>query len=155
VTVHLKREHKSVVSGRGGIKELDSELLVTRAHDIIKAKEALEQERVRFGGMEEPGKFMLGIFIGNYPSTKHVRVDIEGLRDGLSCIRVKTDGRHRIALCNWSARRTLLKSPLHSRLCSETDLLRLSETATSSTVGSTLASVPSAASSACACSSWI
>lgn len=35
------------------------QLLVTRAHDIIKAKEALEQERVRFGGMEEPGKFML------------------------------------------------------------------------------------------------
>ncbi|KAJ5424299.1 Tetratricopeptide-like helical [Penicillium cf. griseofulvum] len=35
------------------------ELLITRAHDIIKAKEALEQERVRFGGMEEPGKFML------------------------------------------------------------------------------------------------
>ncbi|KAJ5607049.1 hypothetical protein N7537_003668 [Penicillium hordei] len=35
------------------------QLLVTRSHDIIKAKEALEQERVRFGGMEEPGKFML------------------------------------------------------------------------------------------------
>ncbi|CAI7578677.1 unnamed protein product [Penicillium crustosum] len=35
------------------------QLLVTRAHDIIKAKETLEQERVRFGGMEEPGKFML------------------------------------------------------------------------------------------------
>lgn len=35
------------------------QLLVTRAHDIIKAKEVLEQERVRFGGMEEPGKFML------------------------------------------------------------------------------------------------
>ncbi|KAJ5312826.1 hypothetical protein N7508_003656 [Penicillium antarcticum] len=35
------------------------QLLVTRAHDIIKAKEALESERVRFGGMEEPGKFML------------------------------------------------------------------------------------------------
>ncbi|KAJ5528762.1 hypothetical protein N7527_002155 [Penicillium freii] len=35
------------------------QLLVTRAHAIIKAKDALEQERVRFGGMEEPGKFML------------------------------------------------------------------------------------------------
>ncbi|KAJ5457686.1 hypothetical protein N7475_009074 [Penicillium sp. IBT 31633x] len=35
------------------------QLLVTRAHDIIKAKAVLEQERVRFGGMEEPGKFML------------------------------------------------------------------------------------------------
>ncbi|CAI7611365.1 unnamed protein product [Penicillium glandicola] len=35
------------------------QLLVTRAHDIIKAREALEQERLRFGGMEEPGKFML------------------------------------------------------------------------------------------------
>ncbi|KAJ5091943.1 hypothetical protein NUU61_006813 [Penicillium alfredii] len=35
------------------------QLLVTRAHDTIKAKEVLEQERVRFGGMEEPGKFML------------------------------------------------------------------------------------------------
>jgi pentatricopeptide repeat protein len=35
------------------------ELLVTQAHEIIKAKEALEQQRVRYGGMEEPGKFML------------------------------------------------------------------------------------------------
>ncbi|KAJ5587551.1 uncharacterized protein N7459_003316 [Penicillium hispanicum] len=35
------------------------ELLVTRAHDALKAKEVLEQERVRYGGMEEPGKFML------------------------------------------------------------------------------------------------
>ncbi|KAJ5832799.1 hypothetical protein N7474_001110 [Penicillium riverlandense] len=35
------------------------QLLVTRAHDTIKAKEVLEQERIRFGGMEEPGKFML------------------------------------------------------------------------------------------------
>ncbi|KAJ5855612.1 uncharacterized protein N7529_009556 [Penicillium soppii] len=34
-------------------------LLVTRAHDIIDAKSVLEQERVRFGGMEEQGKFML------------------------------------------------------------------------------------------------
>lgn len=35
------------------------QLLVTRAHDIIKAKQVLEHERVRFGGMEEQGKFML------------------------------------------------------------------------------------------------
>lgn len=35
------------------------ELLVTRADEVIKAKETLEQERVRYGGMEEPGKFML------------------------------------------------------------------------------------------------
>ena len=35
------------------------QLLVTRAHDIIEAKELLEQQRVRFGGMEEQGKFML------------------------------------------------------------------------------------------------
>ena len=35
------------------------DLFVTRAHDVIEAKEALEQERVRYGGMEEPGKFML------------------------------------------------------------------------------------------------
>lgn len=34
------------------------QLLVTRALDTIKAKELLEQQRVRFGGMEEPGKFM-------------------------------------------------------------------------------------------------
>lgn len=34
------------------------QLLVTRALDTIKAKEALDQQRVRFGGMEEPGKFM-------------------------------------------------------------------------------------------------
>ncbi|EPS32333.1 hypothetical protein PDE_07293 [Penicillium oxalicum 114-2] len=35
------------------------QLLITRAHHTIKAKEVLEQERVRYGGMEEPGKFML------------------------------------------------------------------------------------------------
>ncbi|KAJ5697405.1 hypothetical protein N7488_011089 [Penicillium malachiteum] len=35
------------------------QLLVTRANDAIKAKEVLEQERLRYGGMEEPGKFML------------------------------------------------------------------------------------------------
>lgn len=35
------------------------QLLVTRSHDMIKAKEVLEQERIRYGGMEEPGKFML------------------------------------------------------------------------------------------------
>ncbi|KAF7718557.1 Uncharacterized protein PECH_003105 [Penicillium ucsense] len=35
------------------------QLLVTRAHHTIEAKETLEQERVRYGGMEEPGKFML------------------------------------------------------------------------------------------------
>ena len=34
-------------------------LLVTRAHDIIKAKQVLENQRARFGGMEEQGKFML------------------------------------------------------------------------------------------------
>ncbi|EAW12950.1 pentatricopeptide repeat protein [Aspergillus clavatus NRRL 1] len=35
------------------------ELFVTRSHETIKAKDALEQERIRYGGMEEPGKFML------------------------------------------------------------------------------------------------
>lgn len=35
------------------------QLLVTQAHHAINAKEVLEQERVRHGGMEEPGKFML------------------------------------------------------------------------------------------------
>ncbi|KAL4807829.1 hypothetical protein BDV18DRAFT_151701 [Aspergillus unguis] len=35
------------------------QLFVMRAHDARKAMEALEQERVRYGGMEEPGKFML------------------------------------------------------------------------------------------------
>ncbi|KAF4219586.1 hypothetical protein CNMCM8980_004375 [Aspergillus fumigatiaffinis] len=35
------------------------ELFVTRSHETIKAKESLEQERLRYGGMEEPGKFML------------------------------------------------------------------------------------------------
>ncbi|KAL4928734.1 pentatricopeptide repeat protein [Aspergillus undulatus] len=35
------------------------QLFVMRAHDAMKALEVLEQERVRYGGMEEPGKFML------------------------------------------------------------------------------------------------
>ncbi|KAJ5689989.1 hypothetical protein N7462_004381 [Penicillium macrosclerotiorum] len=35
------------------------QLLVVQVHDTITAKKALEQERVRYGGMEEPGKFML------------------------------------------------------------------------------------------------
>ncbi|KAJ5310132.1 uncharacterized protein N7443_002593 [Penicillium atrosanguineum] len=35
------------------------QLLVTQALEIIKAKEMLEQQRIRYGGMEEPGKFML------------------------------------------------------------------------------------------------
>lgn len=35
------------------------ELFVVRAHDAIKAKGLLEQDRLRFGGMEEDGKFML------------------------------------------------------------------------------------------------
>ncbi|KAJ5246711.1 hypothetical protein N7468_001694 [Penicillium chermesinum] len=35
------------------------QLLVTHANKAINAKEALEADRVRFGGMEEPGKFML------------------------------------------------------------------------------------------------
>ncbi|KAJ5098718.1 hypothetical protein N7532_005719 [Penicillium argentinense] len=35
------------------------QLLVTQAHETINAKEVLEQERTRYGGMEEPGKFML------------------------------------------------------------------------------------------------
>lgn len=35
------------------------QLLVTQALEIIKAKEVLEQQRIRYGGMEEPGKFML------------------------------------------------------------------------------------------------
>ncbi|KAJ5653788.1 hypothetical protein N7490_000791 [Penicillium lividum] len=34
------------------------QLLVANANDAIKAKEGLEHERVRYGGMEEPGKFM-------------------------------------------------------------------------------------------------
>ncbi|KAJ9191637.1 hypothetical protein DTO164E3_8745 [Paecilomyces variotii] len=34
------------------------QLLVMRAMDTIRAKEVLEQQRTRFGGMEEPGKFM-------------------------------------------------------------------------------------------------
>ncbi|CAG7941854.1 unnamed protein product [Penicillium salamii] len=34
-------------------------LLVTRSHDIIKVKQVLENQRLRFGGMEEQGKFML------------------------------------------------------------------------------------------------
>lgn len=35
------------------------QLLITQANHAIKAKDVLEQERVRYGGMEEPGKFML------------------------------------------------------------------------------------------------
>lgn len=35
------------------------ELLATRANEAIEAKEVLEQERIRYGGMEEPGRFML------------------------------------------------------------------------------------------------
>jgi pentatricopeptide repeat protein len=35
------------------------QLLVTRAGDAIQAKELLEQERLRYGGMEETDKFML------------------------------------------------------------------------------------------------
>ncbi|PYH98052.1 hypothetical protein BO71DRAFT_89807 [Aspergillus ellipticus CBS 707.79] len=35
------------------------QLFVVRAHDTLQSKELLEQERVRYGGMEEPGKFML------------------------------------------------------------------------------------------------
>ncbi|KAL4754316.1 hypothetical protein BDW72DRAFT_200801 [Aspergillus terricola var. indicus] len=35
------------------------QLFVLRAHDAMEAMEVLEQERVRYGGMEEPGKFML------------------------------------------------------------------------------------------------
>lgn len=35
------------------------QLFVVRANDAIKSKGMLEQERVRYGGMEEPGKFML------------------------------------------------------------------------------------------------
>ncbi len=35
------------------------QLLVTQANHAIEAKDVLEQERVRYGGMEEPGKFML------------------------------------------------------------------------------------------------
>ena len=35
------------------------QLLVTQAHEIIEAKDVLERQRVRYGGMEEPGKFML------------------------------------------------------------------------------------------------
>ena len=34
------------------------QLFVTRAHEAIEAKEVLEKERTRFGGMESPGKFM-------------------------------------------------------------------------------------------------
>ncbi|KAL2865703.1 pentatricopeptide repeat protein [Aspergillus lucknowensis] len=35
------------------------QLFVLRARDAMTAMEVLEQERIRFGGMEEPGKFML------------------------------------------------------------------------------------------------
>lgn len=35
------------------------QLFVMRAHDARKAMEVLEQERIRYGGMDEPGKFML------------------------------------------------------------------------------------------------
>ncbi|KAG2420057.1 hypothetical protein HFD88_004855 [Aspergillus terreus] len=35
------------------------QLFVVRAHDAIKSKDLLEQDRARYGGMEEPGKFML------------------------------------------------------------------------------------------------
>ncbi|RAK96655.1 pentatricopeptide repeat protein [Aspergillus ibericus CBS 121593] len=35
------------------------QLFVVRAEEAIKSKSLLEQERVRYGGMEEPGKFML------------------------------------------------------------------------------------------------
>ncbi|KAL5356018.1 hypothetical protein BJX96DRAFT_142216 [Aspergillus floccosus] len=35
------------------------QLFVVRAHDAIKSKGLLEQDRARYGGMEEPGKFML------------------------------------------------------------------------------------------------
>lgn len=34
------------------------QLFVTRAQETIEAKEALEKERIRYGGMEAPGKFM-------------------------------------------------------------------------------------------------
>ena len=49
---------------RGVIPDEDTfeplvQLLVTRANDVVNAKELLEQERLRYGGMEEPGKFML------------------------------------------------------------------------------------------------
>ncbi|KAE8154507.1 hypothetical protein BDV25DRAFT_147794 [Aspergillus avenaceus] len=35
------------------------QLFVVRAHDALNSKKVLEQDRARFGGMEEPGKFML------------------------------------------------------------------------------------------------
>ncbi|KAL3476085.1 hypothetical protein BJX99DRAFT_247097 [Aspergillus californicus] len=35
------------------------QLFVMRAHEAMEAMQVLEQERARFGGMEEPGKFML------------------------------------------------------------------------------------------------
>ncbi|KAB8258783.1 hypothetical protein BDV32DRAFT_159805 [Aspergillus pseudonomiae] len=35
------------------------QLFVERAHDALKSKKSLEQDRIRYGGMEEPGKFML------------------------------------------------------------------------------------------------
>ncbi|KAE8396052.1 hypothetical protein BDV23DRAFT_168338 [Aspergillus alliaceus] len=35
------------------------QLFVERAHDALKSKASLEQDRIRYGGMEEPGKFML------------------------------------------------------------------------------------------------
>lgn len=34
------------------------QLFVTRAHEAIEAKEVLEKERTRYGGMDAPGKFM-------------------------------------------------------------------------------------------------
>lgn len=35
------------------------QLFVERAHDALKSQKSLEQDRIRYGGMEEPGKFML------------------------------------------------------------------------------------------------
>ena len=114
-TVQLEREDKSVVSCRGGIKEFDGDgqgsilsekvpLKFTRLkHELARLFHTTESnafllqcllglDHVVSPGDQKLNKGLIGIFIGNYPSTKHVRVDIEGLGDSLSGIRVKTDG---------------------------------------------------------------
>lgn len=50
--------HRRVIPDESTYETL-VQLLATRAHDVAKAKEVLEQERVRYGNLEQPGKFML------------------------------------------------------------------------------------------------
>lgn len=50
--------HRQVIPDENTYETL-LQLLATRAHDIIQAKETLEQERIRYGSPEQPGEFML------------------------------------------------------------------------------------------------